>query len=388
MGSGHGVSPTRRCDTPGVSLISVAELAAALDDPDLRIADVRWSLAAPGGGRAAYATAHLPGAVFVDLESVLTAPVGPGRHPLPDPAAFAAALGALGIGRRQRVVTYDDAGGTVAARLWWMLDALGHARAAVLDGGIGAWRAAGLPVTAEVPVHAALPPEERLASAGVGSAWPRTIDRVALAARLGEVTLLDARALERYRGEIEPVDRVPGHIPTARSLPTSALLDAGGQFLAPAALASRFAAAGVGGGGAVRVGGAPRAGVGGAVGGAPRAGVGGAGAGVQVGGSAEVGAGSVGAGLGSVGAGSAEVGAGSAVVACGSGVNACQLALAMRASGLPDPLLYPGSYSDWTQWGMPIATGDEPGEPPVFARATSAPPVSHEQPGHHRVTGR
>jgi thiosulfate/3-mercaptopyruvate sulfurtransferase len=221
MGSGHGVSPTRRCDTPGVSLISVAELAAALDDPDLRIADVRWSLAAPGGGRAAYATAHLPGAVFVDLESVLTAPGGPGRHPLPDPAAFVAALGALGIGRRHRVVTYDDAGGTVAARLWWMLDALGHARAAVLDGGIGAWRAAGLPVTAEVPVHAALPPEERLASAGVGSAWPRTIDRVALAARLGEVTLLDARALERYRGEIEPVDRVPGHIPTARSLPTS-----------------------------------------------------------------------------------------------------------------------------------------------------------------------
>ncbi len=372
MGSGHGVSPTRRCDTPGVSLISVAELAAALDDPDLRIADVRWSLAAPGGGRAAYATAHLPGAVFVDLESVLTAPVGPGRHPLPDPAAFAAALGALGIGRRQRVVAYDDVGGTVAARLWWMLDALGHARAAVLDGGIGAWRVAGLPVTAEVPVHAALPPEQRLATAGVGSAWPRTIDRVALAARLGEVTLLDARALERYRGEIEPVDRVPGHIPTARSLPTSALLDAGGQFLAPAALASRFAAAGVGGGGAVRFGGAG-AGVGGAAGGV--AGVGGAGAGVQVGGSAEVGAGSVGAGLGSVGAGSAEVGAGSVVVACGSGVNACQLALAMRASGLPDPLLYPGSYSDWTQSGMPIATGDEPGEPPVSHEQTRLHPV-------------
>jgi thiosulfate/3-mercaptopyruvate sulfurtransferase len=291
-----------------VSLISVAELAAALDDPDLRIADVRWSLAAPGGGRDAYATAHLPGAVFVDLESVLTAPVGPGRHPLPDPAAFAAALGALGIGRAHRVVAYDDAGGTVAARLWWMLDALGHARAAVLDGGIGAWRAAGLPVATEVPVHATLYAEERLATPGVGSAWPRTIERVALAARLGEVTLLDARAPERYRGEIEPIDRVPGHIPTAHSLPTSALLDASGRFLVPAALASRFAVAGVGASAAAVAGAAP------------------------------------------------------VVVACGSGVNACQLALAMRAAGLPDPLLYPGSYSDWTQSGMPIATGDAPGE--------------------------
>ena len=281
-----------------MSLISVAELAAALDEPDLRVADVRWSLAAPGSGRNAYATEHLPGAVFVDLESVLTAAAGPGRHPLPDPAAFAAALGALGIGRGHRVVAYDDTGGTVAARLWWMLDALGHARAAVLDGGIGAWRAAGLPVTAEVPVHAALSPEEQVSTPRGESAWPRTIDRLALAARLGKVTLLDARAPERYRGEIEPIDRVPGHIPTARSLPTSALLDAGGRFLAPAALASRFAVAGD----------------------AP------------------------------------------VVVACGSGVNACQLAMAMRAAGLPDPLLYPGSYSDWTQSGMPIATGSAPGE--------------------------
>ena len=297
-----------------MSLISAPELAAALDDPYLRIADVRWSLAAPGGGRAAYATAHLPGAVFVDLESVLTAPAGPGRHPLPDPAAFAAALGALGIGRRHRVVAYDDAGGTVAARLWWMLDVLGHRRAAVLDGGIGAWRAAGLPVTADVAVHAALPPEDRVATAG---AWPRTIDRVALAARLGKVTLLDARAPERYRGEIEPIDRVPGHIPTARSLPTSALLDADGRFLAPAVLAARYAALGVGGAGA--------------------------------------------AGVGGVGVGGGD--ATSVVVACGSGVNACHLTLAMRAAGLADPILYPGSYSDWTQSGMPIATGDAPGEP-------------------------
>jgi thiosulfate/3-mercaptopyruvate sulfurtransferase len=291
-----------------MSLISTAQLAAALDDPDLRIADVRWSLAEPTGGRSAYAKAHLPGAVFVDLESVLAAPAGPGRHPLPDPAAFVAALAALGIGRRHRVVAYDDSGGTVAARLWWMLDALGHRSAAVLDGGIGAWRAAGLPLTAEVPAFAAAEP---VPTPGAGSAWPRTIDRVALAARLGGVTILDARARERYRGDLEPIDRIPGHIPTAQSLPTTALLAGDGRFLEPAALTARFEGVGVG---------------------APRT-------------------------------GEARPG-GPVVVSCGSGVNACHLALGMRAAGLPDPLLYPGSYSDWTRAGMLITTGDAPGEAP------------------------
>jgi len=297
-----------------VSLISVAELAAALDDPDLRIADVRWSLAAPAAGRIAYAAAHLPGAVFVDLDTVLTAPVGPGRHPLPDPATFAAALGALGIGRGHRIVAYDDAGGTVAARLWWMLDALGQAGAAVLDGGIEAWQAAGQPVTTAVPAFAAAEP---VPTPGAGSAWPRTIDRVTLAARLGGVTILDARARERYRGDVEPIDRIAGHIPTARSLPTTALLAPGGRFLAADALVARFAAAGVDAAAPAR--------------------------------------------------GDAALVARAAVpvvVSCGSGVNACQLALGMRAAGLPDPLLYPGSYSDWTQSGMPIATGDEPGAAP------------------------
>jgi thiosulfate/3-mercaptopyruvate sulfurtransferase len=297
-----------------VSLISVAELAAALDDPDLRIADVRWSLAAPAAGRIAYAAAHLPGAVFVDLDTVLTAPVGPGRHPLPDPATFAAALGALGIGRGHRIVAYDDAGGTVAARLWWMLDALGQAGAAVLDGGIEAWQAAGQPVTAAVPAFAAAEP---VPTPGAGSAWPRTIDRVTLAARLGGVTILDARARERYRGDVEPIDRIAGHIPTARSLPTTALLAPSGRFLAADALVARFAAAGVDTAAPAR-------------------------------GDAALVART----------------AGPVVVSCGSGVNACQLALGMRAAGFPDPLLYPGSYSDWTQSGMPIATGDEPGTAP------------------------
>ena len=287
-----------------MSLISATELSAHLDDPDLRIADVRWSLAAPAAGRAAYGEAHLPGALFIDLDTVLTARIGPGRHPLPDPATFVAAMGALGIERRHLVVAYDDAGGTVAARLWWMLDVLGHERSAVLDGGIAAWRAAGLPLTAKVPVRPAVPPEERVAAAGAWPrAWPRTIDRAALTPRLGALTLLDARAPERYRGEIEPIDPVAGHIPTAVSAPTASFLAPDGRFLAPGALAARFAALGA--------------------------------------------------------AGELPV-----VVACGSGVNACQLALAMRAAGLPDPLLYPGSYSDWSRSGMPVATGDAPGDPP------------------------
>ncbi|HYN47394.1 MAG TPA: sulfurtransferase [Candidatus Nanopelagicales bacterium] len=278
-----------------MSLITAAELATHLDGPDLRIADVRWSLAAPAAGRAAYGEAHLPGAVFIDLDTVLTAPAGPGRHPLPDPAAFAAAIGALGIGREHRVVAYDDVGGTVAARLWWMLDVLGHTRAAVLDGGIAAWRAAGLPLTGEVPSHAPAGPWPDLPAA-----WPQTIPREGLAARLGALTLLDARAPERYRGEIEPIDPVAGHIPTAVNAPTGSFLAPDGHFLAPGALAARFVALGA--------------------------------------------------------AGERPV-----VVACGSGVNACQLALAMRTAGLPDPLLYPGSYSDWSRSGMPVATGSAPG---------------------------
>ncbi len=281
-----------------MSLVSALELAAQLGDPDLRIADVRWSLAAPTAGRAAYLEGHLPGAVFVDLDTVLTGPAGPGRHPLPDPGMFAAALGAVGIGRGHRVVAYDDAGGTVAARLWWMLDVMGHWRAAVLDGGIASWREAGLPLSTEVPALPGVSPQARVAVRGE---WPRTIDRVALESRLGSLTLLDARAPERYRGEVEPVDPVAGHVPTAVSAPTGSFLAPDGRFLAPDLLAVRFSELGVDGERPV-------------------------------------------------------------VVSCGSGVNACQLALAMRAADLPDPLLYPGSYSDWSRSGMPIATGERPGE--------------------------
>jgi thiosulfate/3-mercaptopyruvate sulfurtransferase len=278
---------------PDSPLISVDDLLARLGEPALRIADVRWWLADPGKGRRDYEVSHLPGAIFVDVDRDLVGESGPGRHPLPAPGAFAERLSQLGFDDTSDIVAYDDAGGTIAARLWWMLDDLGHARVRVLDGGIQAWTAAGAPVTDALP---AFPPSRLTLRDG----WSRTIDREALVPRLGEVAVLDARAVERYRGEVEPIDPVAGHIPTARSFPTAGSLGADGRFLDAAALRRRFAPLGD------------------------------------------------------------EV-----VTACGSGITACHTALAMRVAGLGDPLLYPGSYSDWSRSGMPVATGDAPGDPPA-----------------------
>jgi thiosulfate/3-mercaptopyruvate sulfurtransferase len=285
-----------------MALISPETLLARVRAADarLRICDVRWYLGKPGAGRAAYDEAHLPGAIFVDLDRDLAGPGG-GRHPLPDPAAFARRMGGLGIGREHSVVAYDDVGGGVAARLWWMLDDLGHPDVAVLDGGLPAWVAAG----GELTTAASSWPPTTLDLRG---RWSRTIDRETLRSRLGEVTLLDARAGERYRGEIEPVDPVAGHIPTARSVPATANLGPDGRFLPADRLRARFGESGAAGGSEV-------------------------------------------------------------VTYCGSGVNATQNALAMRVAGLPDPILYPGSYSDWSTAGERVATGPEPGRPdPVAER--------------------
>ena len=276
-----------------MTLISGEALAERLTRSNgLRVVDVRWYLGQPGVGRRAYDAGHIPGAIFVDVDADLVAAEGPGRHPLPDPTAFAARLAELGIGDEHLVVAYDDVGGWVAARLWWMLDDLGHREVAVLDGGLPSWSAAGHPLTTEEPSY----PPARLTLAG---AWRRVIDRDDLRARLGSAVLLDARAGERYRGEVEPIDPVAGHIPTAISAPTAGNLDVRGRFLAPDALRSRFA---------------------------------------------------------SLGADGDDV-----VTSCGSGVSACHHALAMRIAGLPDPFLYPGSFSDWSRSGLPVVTGSEPG---------------------------
>ena len=278
-------------------LISPEELASRIDEPDLRIVDVRWYLGKPGAGRAAYEAGHLPDAIHLDIDGDLAASSGPGRHPLPQPAEFAERLARAGIGDGDFVVAYDDVGGWIAARLWWMLDNLGHARVAVLDGGLPAWTALGLPVTTDEPGAEA-------ADLTLAGHWSRTVDRGELLGRLHASeppTVLDARAGPRYRGEVEPIDPIAGHIPTARNAPTDGNLGPDGRFLPPEELARRYSGLGAG------------------------------------------------------------PGPGEVVISCGSGVSACHLALAMRVAGLPDPILYPGSWSDWSSAGYPAATGSEPG---------------------------
>jgi thiosulfate/3-mercaptopyruvate sulfurtransferase len=199
-------------------LICVDELAARRGEGTVRVADVRWYLGKPGAGRAAYDEGHIAGAAFIDLDADLSDAEGfgaPGRHPLPSPQAFARRMAELGFGSDDFIVAYDDAGGTIAARLWWMLDNLGHrGGVAVLDGGIQAWRAADHELVQDEPTSAP-------ATMELAAKWHDVIERDVLARKLGEVTLVDARAPERYRGEVEPVDPAAGHIPTAVNLPVA-----------------------------------------------------------------------------------------------------------------------------------------------------------------------
>ena len=298
-------------------LLSVERLAQWLDAGEQPvIVDLRWYLGKPGAGRAAYLEGHLPGAIFLDLDEDLADPEGygaPGRHPLPSPEAFRARMAAAGIGDGSVVVGYDDVGGWVAARLWWMLDSLGFGRrgidgewAGVLDGGIKAWAEAGNALSTEIP-----PPPPGPASLTLETSWQGVIAREELKDRLGSVTLLDARGAPRYRGEVEPIDPVAGHIPTAISAPFDTNLDLNGRMLGPGALRARFEE-------------------------------------LQILPDSE-------------GDGDQR----DVVVSCGSGTSAAHHSLAMRVAGLPDPILYVGSYSDWSRSGGPVATGAEPGDPPT-----------------------
>jgi thiosulfate/3-mercaptopyruvate sulfurtransferase len=200
--------------------------------------DVRWRLGGPPGIDS-YRAGHLPGAVFVDLDTDLAGPPGAGgRHPLPTAADFEAAMRRAGVRVGYPVVVYDEGDSTIAARAWWTLRYFGHDQVRVLDGGLRAWAAAGQPVTAEEPVVAA----------GDFTAVPGNLpvlDAAGAAALARSGVLLDARAGERYRGETEPVDPVAGHIPGARSAPTAGNVGADGRFLPPAELRRRFAALGV-----------------------------------------------------------------------------------------------------------------------------------------------
>lgn len=214
-------------------LIAPRDLYHHLDDPEWRIVDCRFELQQPEKGHSDYLAGHIPGAVYAHLDRDLAAPVTPesGRHPLPDPATFAATLGRWGITQRSRVVAYDQAGGAIAARLWWMLRRwLGHREARLLDGGFGAWRREGLPASTEVPepvptVYEGRPDEDAVV----------TTD--ALPGRLEEgERLVDARESERFTGRTEPIDTVAGHVPGAGNFPFRQSLREDGTWESPEAL--------------------------------------------------------------------------------------------------------------------------------------------------------
>lgn len=283
------------------TLVDPATLAAALDAttpdaPGLRLVDARFVLADPPAGRQAYQASHLPGAVHADLNEDLSelARPGHGRHPLPDEAVFTRRLGEWGIGPQDQVVVYDAGDGSMAAaRLWWMLKLLGHRRVAVLDGGLAAWRALGLPET------------DRPAAPADAGPYPGRFDTDAVVgpdeilARLGDAPgwLLDARGAERFRGEVEPIDPVAGHVPGAVNRPFADNLR-DGRFKPAAELRREFAAL---------------------TGGRP---------------------------------------AQQLVAMCGSGVTACHLALALEVAGLPGARVYADSWSGWiSDPARPVARG-------------------------------
>jgi thiosulfate/3-mercaptopyruvate sulfurtransferase len=208
-------------------LIDARALSARLADADCVVVDCRFTLTDPSAGRAAYDRGHIPGARYADLDRDLARRPGPseGRHPLPDPDAFARTLGRWGVDNRSTVVAYDEASGAIAARLWWMLGWLGHERRLVLDGGFAAWQAAGLAVEAHEP------------RARPATFAPQRIHHEAVVATNGVAAaqgsgalLVDARAPARYRGEQEPIDPVAGHVPGAVNRPHSENVGSDGRF--------------------------------------------------------------------------------------------------------------------------------------------------------------
>ena len=263
--------------------------------------DCGFDLADPAAGERAYAVGHLPAARYAHLDRDLSSPrhsAGPrspaftGRHPLPDRAQFARQVGAWGIGPDTPVVAYDAQGSPYAARAWWLLRWVGHTDVAVLDGGLAAWKACGGPLSTEPPTVAPLPPYPASAEPAMPS-----IDAGALQAALGRVRVVDARNLERWRGDAEPLDPVAGHIPGSRLRFFKDNLGADGCLRPPQELREAFAA-------------------------------------VLAGGTEPV------------------------VHQCGSGVTACHNLLAMAHAGLGLTTLYPGSWSEWcADPDRPVARG-------------------------------
>ena len=221
------------------NIVSMRWVLARLYEPDLVIADCRFQLGNPDAGREAYEESRIPGAVYFDLEKDLSGPVGEhgGRHPLPDIEVLADKLGKAGIDETVRVVAYDDQGGAMAARFWWLLRYLGHEKVYVMDQGFTAWKEAGFPVTGDKPpirVPKKFTPrvrEDMLAG----------VEDVRRAVREGTDVLIDSREGPRYRGEVEPLDKAAGHIPGAINQFWKEGIGDGGAWKSPEEQRARFA---------------------------------------------------------------------------------------------------------------------------------------------------
>lgn len=280
------------------TLIDAAELAAFAPE-DVRIFDCRFDLQDPAAGEARFNAGHIPGAAYLHLERHLSAEAVPGstgRHPLPGPDAVRNLLQAHAVRETTQVVAYDDSGGMVAARFWWMARWVGHWRTAVLDGGYPAWlrEAAEEGAPKRIALGAASEPSQP-----TKPPHQATMPAIREVLQSGSATLLDARAAERFRGDVEPIDAVAGHIPGAINAPYQSNLDADGRFLGRAALRARFDAL------LASTGGKP------------------------------------------------------VICYCGSGVSAAHNVLAMTHAGLDEPALYVGSWSEWvTDPANPVAIGN------------------------------
>ena len=282
------------------TLIDASALRELAGKPDVAVIDCRFDMVNPEGGRRAHLAGHIPGARYADLNKDLSAPISPnsGRHPLPLPRDFAATLGRLGIGNATQVIAYDDAGGSFAARLWWLLRWLGHRSVAVLDGGIKAWTSAGGAL--ESGEAKPLPKENpggRVSPRADSAAVIDTNDIAAFLTDPGNL-LVDARAAERFAGLVEPIDAVAGHIAGAVNHPFSANLAPDGRFL-PAPDLERLWASRLAGRQAAHL-----------------------------------------------------------AAMCGSGVTACHNLLSLEVAGLSGAKLYAGSWSEWIRDpNRPVARG-------------------------------
>lgn len=282
-------------------LVSTDWLAQHLNDPNVRIADVRWYLFEKDKtGRSEYARGHIPGAVFVDIDTELArhGVIGPGRHPIPSADVFSEAMSRAGIDACAHVVAYDDRGGAAAARLWWLLRYFGHDQVSLLDGGITQWIAEGRPLQTETP---------KVVRENFVAQSPRremVVDKaqVGKLAASSNAVVLDVRLPERYRGDVEPIDPRAGHVPGAKNAPIAGNLRGATDmsFLSPVDLRARFDR---------------------------------------------------------LGASHAE----KIVAYCGSGINASQAVFALCLAGFNNALLYEGSWSDWSRDNnLPAATGPNP----------------------------